>query len=299
MQFFQPFKCLLISVFCLINSVQVFAQTPEFLRLLPNASQPETLELAVVRYVAERADGTVSVDLVSAMHIAEADYYAELNERFQTYDAVLYELVADTEALNDQAHAESSTASPSMISRLQIWLKNTLGLTFQLEEIDYSAANMVHADMTAREFSASMQDRGESVFTMFMDLWRSALQQSLRNTDSRPSDLDFLLALFSSNRQHELKVMAAQQFLELETFSAALGGKKGSTLLTERNKKALQVLRQQLQAGKKRLAIFYGAAHMPDFAARLQTEFDFSLNTTTWIEAWDLRTEKTSDVIVD
>jgi len=60
-------------------------------------------------------------------------------------------------------------------------------------------------------------------------------------------------------------------------------------LITERNKRALQVLRQQLDQGKRKLAIFYGARHLTDMHRRLEKEFHLVPVETTWIDAWNLR----------
>ena len=50
----------------------------------------------------------------------------------------------------------------------------------------------------------------------------------------------------------------AQQFATTDIFNN-LGGEKGTTIITERNLIALEVLREQLGKGKKRIGIFYGA----------------------------------------
>jgi len=44
-------------------------------------------------------------------------------------------------------------------------------------------------------------------------------------------------------------------------------GPGGSTIVSERNKRALAVLKNQIKKGKRHLAIYYGVAHMPDMAA--------------------------------
>ena len=38
-------------------------------------------------------------------------------------------------------------------------MTSALGLSFQLDEIDYTRPNLVHADMTPDEFAQSMRDR--------------------------------------------------------------------------------------------------------------------------------------------
>jgi len=71
--------------------------------------------------------------------------------------------------------------------------------------------------------------------------------------------------------------------------TAAFGGEEGSTLITDRNAAALDVLRARIEAGDTRLAIFYGAAHMDDFDERLRQDFGLQPRDAVWLEAWDLR----------
>jgi len=58
-------------------------------------------------------------------------------------------------------------------------------------------------------------------------------------------------------------------------------------IVTERNKAAIEVLKKTMAAGKKKISIFYGAAHMPDMARRLE-EMGFKAVRTDWQMAWDL-----------
>ncbi len=64
------------------------------LRYVENAGKPKALEVAVVHYESPNIAGA-EVDLVSAVHIGEQSYYDQLNQLFDKYDVVLYELVAD------------------------------------------------------------------------------------------------------------------------------------------------------------------------------------------------------------
>ena len=56
-------------------------------------NEPRALQLAIVSY-SPTDDSNFTVDLISAIHIGDSSYYAELNERFRDYDALLFELVA-------------------------------------------------------------------------------------------------------------------------------------------------------------------------------------------------------------
>jgi hypothetical protein len=68
---------------------------------------------------------------------------------------------------------------------------------------------------------------------------------------------------------------------------AGLEGPNGSVLVTERNKAAIKVLKQQIAAGKKNMAIFYGAAHMKDMEKRLE-DLGFKRQKVEYRVAWDL-----------
>jgi len=86
-----------------------------------------------------------------------------------------------------------------------------------------------------------------------------------------------------------LKRVVAEQFEDLDGAMGALDGPEGSTLLTERNKKALEVLKQDIDDGQRRLAIFYGAGHMPDMAERLENEFSLKRQgDEQWLTAWNM-----------
>jgi hypothetical protein len=167
-------------------------------------------------------------------------------------------------------------------------LKDLLELEFQLNAIHYRRPNMVHADMSPEQFSKSMEDRGESFLGIFLRLMGHAL--ATQSTDGGSvDDVQLLLALFDTNRALVLKRLMAEQFQDMEGSVWAIGGPQGSTLIQERNKVALQVLRQQLGRGKKRIAIFYGAGHLGDFEQRLRDDFDLVPISTRWLVAWDLK----------
>jgi hypothetical protein len=47
------------------------------------------------------------------------------------------------------------------------------------------------------------------------------------------------------------------------------------------------VLENTVASGKKKIAVFYGAAHMPDMSARVK-EMGFTPVSVQWNTAWDL-----------
>jgi len=251
-------------------------------------NQPIALESAIVRYVPkDRGKNTPIVDLITAVHIGEKSYYERLNREFAGYDAVLYELVAPE---GIRIPKGGGAGSGSVISMIQKAMKDVLELEFQLEMIDYTPPNLVHADMSPEQFTQSMNNRGESMISMFIRMMISAMaQENPQNTSA--TDVQLVMALFDKNRAMALKRIMAEQFQSMEGMLSAVEGPNGSTLISERNKIALEVLRKKIGEGKKKMAIFYGGGHMPDFDKRLRDQFGLVPVSTRWLVAWDLKRE--------
>jgi hypothetical protein len=82
--------------------------------------------------------------------------------------------------------------------------------------------------------------------------------------------------------------MLAYELVDLDRYQEILGEDADSAVIGARNQRAIDVLREQLKAGGKRVAIFYGVAHMPDMEQRLTEQLGFVYLDTTWIDAWKL-----------
>jgi hypothetical protein len=260
----------------------------KFLRLTRDENgTPLAMETAIVRYHPRDDNNDLVVDLVGAVHIGEKSYYEALNEQFTKYDVLLYELVAP----EGTRVPRGGQASAHPISMMQMGMKNMLGLESQMVHVDYQKDNFVHADMSPEVFQETMAGRGESFLTMFFRMMGQGIAEESKN-QGRNSDMEMLLALFDPNRSFKLKLLMAEQFEDLEGAMGALQGPDGSTIITERNKVALGVLREQIDAGHKKIGIFYGAGHLSNMQERLVNDFGLERGETKWLEAWNLRPKK-------
>jgi hypothetical protein len=267
-------------------------ETADYLRLERDAKgRPLALETAIVRFTKDGKDEGPIVDLIGAVHIGDKQYFDDLNKEFEKYDVVLYELVAPE---GTRVAKGGGGRSSHPIAALQNGMKSVLELEHQLEHVDYQKDNLVHADMSPDDFSRSMKDKGESFLTMYFRLMGAGLAMQGATDPATSSDAAILMALFDKNRALSLKRLMAEQFEKMEIAMSALDGPEGSTLLAERNKVALKGLKKQLDAGKQKIAIFYGAGHLPDMAQRLEADFHLEPASTRWMRAWDLRTPKTA-----
>jgi hypothetical protein len=228
----------------------------------------------------------VTVDLIGAVHIADIAYYRQLNERFKQYDAVLYELVAPEGTVVERGRG-TSNAHP--IGAMQNVFKSFLELDHQLEYVDYKKPNFIHADLSPDQFFQAMRDRKETFLQLYFRMMGQAMaQQSDMQARGDSPDLDLISALFSDDRPRRLKIALAKQLSEMESLMVSLGGENGTVLISDRNKRALEVLRTQIKAGKKKFGIFYGAGHLSDMNDRLRKDFGLEPVEITWLTAWDL-----------
>src|SRR5690606_33025469 len=168
--------------------------------------KPKSLQTAVVRYKPKgtaAGEKSLEVDLVGAIHVGDAAYYEDLNKRFDAYDALLYELVAPE---GTRIERGTKASSRHALGAMQNGMKDMLALEHQLELIDYTKENFVHADMTPDEFLAAMEERKESFLSMYMRLVGQSIAAQNKNPGQRQTnDVDILSAFFSKDRPRRLK----------------------------------------------------------------------------------------------
>lgn len=249
--------------------------------------RPVALETSITRYELMTDDGDrITVDLIGAVHIGEKAYFQELNKRFEQYESLLYELVAPEGTVIPKGGGREDGIPTNPIAAMQKGMQSVLGLEFQLEHIDYTKKNFTHADMTPEEFAESMKANDESIskYAIRAIGQSMALQSAGRGGDS----MGMLMAMFSKNKELRLRRSFAKQIQEMEAGMVVFEGRDGSTIIDHRNAKCMKVLRQEIAAGKRNFAIFYGAGHLPDMQRRLMSDFKMKRGGQVWLEAWSL-----------
>jgi len=283
-QLSQLFYCLILIGFSI--PVQAESLQQVFFRVVHEESMPErassALQVAVSDY---RLSNGALVSLVSAVHIGDKEYYQKLNELFRSYDIVLYELVGPPGAT-----PVPGAQRGGLVNVLQEGFARFLFASLQLDEIDYSLPNFVHADVSLEDFQREAKSRGEN-FSVLLGkvmlnlLLASTVQQMDSVTFSAPEvialylDVSARRLFFAESLVHYTKTFSSTSLSPIEYY-----------LLDFRNARVLRVLRDVLrsQPRPERIAIFYGAAHMADIERRLLHEFGGRLVETRWITAWQL-----------
>ena len=115
---------------CRASAAPTSQPATAFMRFIQESDGSARLEVADAAYRNPRG---VVVHLIGAVHIADPIFYEGLNENFSHYDALLYEMV---KAAGSGAPMKGQKSS-GWISTMQRYMKDRLGLSFQLDEIDY------------------------------------------------------------------------------------------------------------------------------------------------------------------
>jgi hypothetical protein len=282
------------------------ATSSRYLHLRRDAGdRPVALETATVRFVPASGEGNLVVDLVGVVHIADADYYRRLNRQLDQYDVVLYELVA---APGTRVPKGGRRKIDNPLALLPQIGKIVLGLDVQTEQIDYTRKHFVHADLSPDQMAEAMRKRGDDGLTLFLSITADMLrQQNLRELKKdkeakkgEEEEFDPLALLNDPEAPKKLKRMLAEQLAQSVAPEGGLGETLDRILVKDRNAAAIKVFQKELASGKKKIAIFYGAAHMPDFERRLREDFGLKRQDEQWLRAWDLTRQKSdAEMLLD
>jgi hypothetical protein len=257
----------------------------DFIRFV-ETDEGDSLQTAIASYLSPVG---VTVDLIGAVHIADKKYFDALNTRFKSYEVVLYELVGRPIEERDQLKVGDGDSKLQWLGALQEKMRATLKLESQLKVIDYKAKNFVHADLSTEGFFEKQEEKKETFITLWM---KAALAQAAAGDSGKAnSDMTMIMTLLmSKDSSTDLKRLIGSEFDRVEQLMAGVEAGNGTAIIGERNKHALEVMQKQIAAGKKRIAIFYGAAHFPDMEQRLLKE-GWKLQKTDWLKAWDIDAE--------
>jgi hypothetical protein len=252
------------------------------------------LQTAVFTY----EKGGVSVDLIGAVHLADRQYYEFLNDYFERYEVLLFEMVggehlggaAKLEAEDDAdiridavepgeepAEGDAEENRLAGLTALYGSMEKALGLEGQGAVVDYMAENFVHADLTMDEFEALQKERGESLLSFMLESGLAA-----EKPEAEPNSFRLMGGLLAG-RSDLVKLEMMDTMAAGDTQIDSIAGE--NVIISDRNSKCLQVLDEQIAGGKKKVGIFYGAAHFPDLERRLKQR-GFKRTSSKWLNAW-------------
>jgi len=280
----------LLSLLLLCLGFIQFAQAQEasrFIRFIPGISGWEgELQTSIVSF--SNSLGT-KLDLVSAVHLGDKEYYEKLNAEFLRKDVVLYELVAD---LGEKPSINSKQSNSSPVSFLQKAIGNFLRLSFQLEQIDYSPENFTHADLNPSQLRLAMEAKDQNLLSIFLALVEALspeynLEETSQETIKSMSMMSLLSALTSGDHVNSLKYLFGSELGKAEEMGLTKEIENEIPILGDRNRAVIKRLVEVSSDSKnKQIAIFYGAAHMPGIERSIMEELGYRQDSHRWLSAW-------------
>ena len=251
-------------------------QRTDFIRV-DEDEKNSRLQTSVTRYV---KDG-VSVDLIGAVHIADKQYFLDLNNLFTQSEVLLFEMVGgdkmkEGKNLND---AKKKDAQFSFLETMYNTMQDKLDLAGQKDHVDYSKENFVHADLSMEDFQKLQKEKKESLLSFAMKNAQGAKKPA------KQPDMGKLFKALLTGNSDLLKLNIVHTLGQGDDQIAAFAGK--SVIIGDRNVKCLEVMNEQIEAGKKNIGIFYGAAHFPDMEERM-LKMGFKKTNQYWMTAWNI-----------
>ncbi|MBQ6828393.1 MAG: hypothetical protein IJO46_10310, partial [Thermoguttaceae bacterium] len=220
--------------------------------------------------------------------LGEAAYYERLNAEFQEYETVVFELVAEEGfdvkdlAAAHEAKKQGAASPLDAISFLQQSLSDALGLVYQTDGIDYSAPNLKRGDADADEFLARLTTGGD--IPLF---FANSSLESLFSSENGRFEGWALACLLAKDKRLTLRRLFADELARTEL--TVDPDARETALIHYRNEIAVDVAKKELEAGKTKIAVFYGAAHLDDLARRVEKTLQNSRRSEPrWIAAWSM-----------
>jgi hypothetical protein len=238
------------------------------------------LETGTARW--HHAETDTTVFLVGVVHIADRAYFGQLQRFLDSCDLVLFEGVGRG-AANDEDLARLGT-----MMQMQLSLRGALGLDFQKDCVDYDRPFWRNSDVPIDEVLAELESRGASLPTdnpLVAGLAKMVLGMAASGGDRDPT------------YRESLKIRVGPILAKADEILSrpAMDGMRGA-ILEHRNAFVVEDLEREFATGPRgrRIAVFYGAGHLPDLDDRLG-KLGLRFEGAAWHRAWDVDTPSRQD----
>lgn len=270
-------------------------QVRPYLRATRSPDGASSLEVAMRRLAPTGREGP-TVWLVAVTHLGTPEYYDRLQQFLDASPLVLFEAVrTDDDGRPGQREGYS----------LQSELAKALGLTFQLDAINYDRSHFrnsdLHLDQLTRILAGVTNAAAPGASTgtpnagavEFGALLQAMTGEGLMGGLAR---VGVGLLRSSPRLQAAMKVAMIEMFSDLPgDLSRIPGLPEGMqqllrVLIEERNAAVVHDVRDAAgeEPAPASLAVFYGAGHMPDLEARLCKELGYQPVEDRWLKAFEV-----------
>ena len=298
---------LLVSV-----SVQITieaAEPEDYIRIHQTPEGEIQLQVAVREFTPtdKSPKNAPTVSLVGVAHIGDKTYYQGIQTYLAGQDYVLFEGVGfyptRKQRLKRKAGAGNFGKGAAKQSP-QYKMAKSLGLTYQLMEIDYNQEHFYNSDLSLGEFMEYFQPGNEnSLITGDPQKDREAKQfmAMMAGTSIVANAMQGILQFFGKSP----KFQGVAKLVLIETLGQ-LGNEMSNPknlpeevsglmrmIITKRNRVVLQDLKTFLREKEMdSISIFYGAAHMMDLEKKIIQNHGYKPNGNQWMTCFSVDPKK-------
>ena len=205
--------------------------------------------------------------LISMIHLGEKGFYAEASKVLETCDVVLYE---------EQGDASMSAASGKMIAA-------ATGLAFQGTEIPPNPKTWRSADLTQEQLFKMLGVHPDVMKRMSQMMKQMGNMQQRMSPEQLKSNPMMARMIPTRDKIIAQMKMGASGSGSLE--QSLGGGDAANLILHQRNAIAIGEMTKASHEDHKRVAVIYGAAHMPGIDHYLRQRLGYTHTKTTWIDS--------------
>lgn len=281
----------IISIFLcsIVGFAMEFSISPKgepFLRIVEDGDYAR-LELASKTY-SNPAQG-LTVTLLAAIHFAQDQFYERQMEIARQSSCTLYE----GKGLDKIGIEWNCQPLPAKVNRSHHFsiIAKSYNLSLQLEKIDHSYVNFVHADFSFQEECPKLEERLRD-FAEFIEHYNNKYDEQGKKSELNDGYEYYINIQINNQKQIPLKSLIEsleKQTNNIETLLKEQGEDFYSREFMQRNNIVLDKFAQQAAMATpenpKHIIIFYGAGHMPYFEAELRQKYNLRFQSEEWISS--------------
>jgi hypothetical protein len=214
--------------------------------------------------------------LVGVAHIGSKQYYTDIQSILDAQDVVFYEGVRSK--LKPSAIPKINPNGPKPIYQV---LSDAIGLDFQLVDIHYDRPNWVNSDLTLEQLDALNKKSGKGKSTAF-----DMIEQILDPNSEQAKVTTQMINSLPASAKDALKIFLIEKLVKIDSMLISITDRATmDVVLTARNQSVEKVFDTAL-AGPghpKSVAVFYGAAHMPELRSAFAAKYGYKTAEQRWI----------------
>ena len=304
---FYSCLCLLLSVSV---RVTIYATEPEdYIRINKTPAGEVQLQVAVREFTPtdKSPKNAPTVSLVGVAHIGDKAYYQGIQTYLAGQDYVLFEGVGFYSTRKERLKRKSGAGNfgkAAAEQSPQYKIAKSLGLSYQLMEIDYNQDNLYNSDLSLAEFMEYFQHGNpNSLITGDPQKDREAQQfmAMMAGTSIVANVMQGILQFFGKSP----KFQGVAKLVLIETLGQ-LGNEMSNPknlpesvsdlmkmIITKRNRIVLQDLKAFLREKEMdSISIFYGAAHMMDLEKKIIQNHGYKPSKNQWMTCFSVDPKK-------